>query len=71
MYPYKPEGGGYQPEDDGPEARMHRELSEQELADQATVERLIRALRPEDATMHIFSWTEMLRWGIPRRFRRI
>lgn len=62
---------GYRPDEEGPEARLRREQQEQEQADQATVERLLRSLQPEDARMHIFSWETMQRWGIPRRFRRI
>jgi len=62
----------YQPEfPETPETRMAREIREQEERDQATVERLLASLRPEDAYMHVFSWETMKRWGIPRRFRRI
>ena len=56
---------------ENPEAWSAQRKQEQELADQATVDRLLRSLRPEDAYMHVFSWETMQRWGIPRRTRRI
>lgn len=59
------------PEDETPEARLYRETREQQQADEDTVERLLRSLKPEDARMHLFSWETMVRWAIPRRFRRI
>lgn len=56
---------------DNPEAWSQQQRSQQEIRDMATVERLIASLRPEDARMHVFSWATMVRWGIPRRVRRI
>jgi hypothetical protein len=62
-----PPSDGYQKDEEGPEAKMHRE----QQALEALVERLIASLRPEDARRRLISWANIKKWKLPRRVRPI
>jgi hypothetical protein len=64
---FEPPSEGYQPEEEDPEAKMYREGQERE----ATAERLIASLRPEDALRRLISWANLKKWKLPRRARPI
>lgn len=60
---YLPPSEGYQPEEEGPEAKMHRE----QMALEATVDALIASLRPDHASARLISWENIKRWNLPHR----
>lgn len=63
--------GGYEHRDDeGPEARAHREQLELDEWRQARVESLLRSLSPEDATRELFTFAEIKYWGLKTRRKR-
>lgn len=67
MYWKPPEGDGYTPADDGPEARMHREQLVQHERDCNAVERLLASITPEHATRRLIPWAMIKKWRLPHR----
>jgi hypothetical protein len=62
-------GGGYNQDDEGPEARMSREIQAQHEKDCKAVDKLLASLRPADAHQPLISFTHQKQFGIKRRSR--
>lgn len=69
MFPFSHEG--YKPEEEGPEARMAREIQEQHEKDCKAIDCLLASLKPEDALRRLIPWRLIKKWRLPHRSRPI
>ena len=65
MFPFSNEG--YKPEEEGPEARLAREILEQQEKDQQMVDKLLASLTPEHATRRLIPWRLIKKWNLRHR----
>ena len=71
-----PPSDGYKPEEEGPEARLARELlaeeervKKQHQLDCEMAERLLASLTPHDSYRRLVSFASQKFWNLPRRAR--
>ena len=65
MFPFS--NDGYQPSEEGPEAKLERLAQEQHEKDCAMAEKLLASLTPEHALRRLIPWRLIKKWRLPHR----